>query len=398
MTRRPTPAALHDVDLLDLVDDTGCFWADSQHSLVSLGSVHRVEVDRHDGAAAADAVRDAGGTDRGFVAMSFADAPTMSVLVPDLIVGEDANGRWVEGSMSDRELIGLVERQVETRIEPVAVADMTMHHPARAWLDDVVAVGRGRVRSGALRKVVCARSLELTADRPWPIAPIIRSLRARFSAAQVFHIDGLVGASPELLVGRTGRSVFAHPLAGTAARAADPDLDRERLDELLASGKDQIEHRITIDWLLAELLPFCSYVDAEPAPTVLSMENVHHLGTRVEGVLSEPAASVIDLVSAVHPTPAVAGAPQGDALAAIAELEGVDRGAYAGPAGWFDSDGNGAFAVSVRTASIAGERATVWAGVGVVAESDLDAELAETQAKFGAMLGTLLAPGVARSD
>ena len=142
--------------------------------------------------------------------------------------------------------------------------------------------------------------------------------------------------------------------------------------------------------MLSELLEFSSYVDAEPEPSIVTLENVHHLGTLVEGVLSEPPASVLELVKAVHPTPAVGGKPQADALTLIGELEGFDRLRYAGPSGWFDGQGNGQFAVAVRTAQISGSTATVAAGVGVVAQSDPHAELEETQAKFRAMLGSFL--------
>ena len=152
-----------------------------------------------------------------------------------------------------------------------------------------------------------------------------------------------------------------------------------------------MEHRITIDWLLSELLPFCSYVDAEPEPSVMTMENVHHLATTVEGMLSEPAASILDLVGAVHPTPALGGDPQHVALDLIEELEGMDRGRYGGPVGWVDAAGNGDFVVGIRSTQIDDTVATVWAGVGVVGQSDPAAELVETQAKFRALLGSLLA-------
>ena len=125
---------------------------------------------------------------------------------------------------------------------------------------------------------------------------------------------------------------------------------------------------------------------------MVSLANVHHLGTLVEGVLSAPPASVLDLVAAVHPTPAVGGDPQDEALGLIKQLEGFDRKRYAGPAGWVDADGSGEFAVSVRTAQVDGVTATICAGVGVVAQSDPEAELEETQAKFRAMLGSFLAP------
>ena len=161
---------------------------------------------------------------------------------------------------------------------------------------------------------------------------------------------------------------------------------------MLSSEKDRWEHRITIDWLLEELLPFCSYVDAEPEPSIVTMANVHHLGTLVEGRLSSPAAPVLELVAALHPTPAVGGQPAKAALALIDELEQAERGRYAGPTGWVDGNGNGQFAVAIRSAQLNGTETRLFAGVGVVADSDPTAELAETRAKFRAMLGALIVP------
>ena len=262
--------------------------------------------------------------------------------------------------------------------------------PPDVWRDDVVTPVRDRIRAGELVKAVLARELIVTADRPIDTARVIRRLHQRFGTAVVFALDGFVGASPELLVSRSRDVVKAHPLAGTAARSSDPQVDGRLAAGLLASDKDHIEHRITIDWLLDTLLPFCSYVDAEPEPTLVSLANVHHLGTRVQGRLSSPPASVLELVEALHPTPAVGGDPQGLALELIARYERADRGRYAGPVGWVDGDGNGAFAVAIRSAEISGPTARVFAGVGVVADSDPQAELAETRAKFQAMLGALL--------
>ena len=178
----------------------------------------------------------------------------------------------------------------------------------------------------------------------------------------------------------------------TAPRSPDPVTDQGLAAGLLSSSKDRWEHRITIDWLLAGLLPFCSYVDAEPDPSIVSLANVHHLGTLVEGRLSSPSASVLELVAALHPTPAVGGAPQDAALALIDEIEGAERGRYAGPVGWVDDAGNGSFAVGIRSAELAGNEARLMAGVGVVADSDPAAELAETRSKFRAMVGALVQP------
>jgi menaquinone-specific isochorismate synthase len=263
--------------------------------------------------------------------------------------------------------------------------------PAEVWRDTIVPGAIARIRAGELRKVVLARQVVTGGITTARLTEIVRRLATRFPTAYLFAADGFVGASPELLVARAGDEVHAHPLAGTVPRGTTPEDDAQRGAALLASTKNQWEHLITIDWLLDNLLPFCSYVDAEPEPTLVSLANVHHLGTRVAGRLSAPAASVLDLVRALHPTPAVGGDPQDRALAVIAELEGFDRGRYAGPVGWVDGVGNGQFAVAIRSAQLVPERDELhlYAGVGVVAESDPAAELAETEAKLAAVASVL---------
>jgi menaquinone-specific isochorismate synthase len=186
--------------------------------------------------------------------------------------------------------------------------------------------------------------------------------------------------------------VTAQPMAGTTPRLGDPAADAQLAARLLASAKDRAEHQVTIDRVEEALLPFCSYLDAQAEPQVVAVANVQHLATRVDGRLSLPHPSVLELVAALHPTPAVGGDPLGPALDAIERLEPRGRGRYAGPVGWFDADGDGEFAVGIRSAEISGRRARLYSGVGVVADSDPEAELAESQAKFQAMLGALIRP------
>jgi len=201
-----------------------------------------------------------------------------------------------------------------------------------------------------------------------------------------------VGASPELLVERMDRTVRSHPLAGTAPRTGDPATDARLAAQLIASTKDQVEHRVVIEVVNDTLLPYCSYLDWEPEPSIVTVANVQHLGTAVEGRLSAPPPHVLELVHALQPTPALGGHPRADALAMIAELEGWDRGRYGGAVGWVDAAGNGTWAVGIRCAEIDGPRARLFAGVGVVAGSDPHAELAETQAKLQAMLSAIIRP------
>ncbi len=331
-----------------------------------------------------------------FVAMPFDAARPGELVVPRLLVGTDGARSWLtvlgDGDAVDLGAIGaeIDAMLARSRTPEPSTATVTSTIPAEEWRDQILTPVRDRIRSGELTKAVLARELVIIANRPFPVTEIVARLVGTHPAAMVFAIEGFVGASPELLVAREGEVVRAHPLAGTVARASAPEADAEASASLLRSSKDRWEHRITIDWLLEELLPFCSYVDAEPEPTIVSLPNVHHLGTRVEGRLSRPVASVLELVAALHPTPAVGGAPQSDALRVINEVERLDRGRYAGPVGWVDAAGNGAFAVGIRSAQIDGGTARLMAGVGVVADSDPASELAETRAKFQAMLPALL--------
>jgi len=316
--------------------------------------------------------------------------------VPSIVLGESEGSRWltVMSPLTELDARHCIEAVIQNDVRQPRprTIDVSTVRAADEWRDDVVRAARDRIVGGELSKAVLSRELELTADVSFDPASIVDTLVKSFTGAHVFSVDGFVGASPELLVARDGRCVTSHPLAGTARRGDDSADDDRRTEALLASTKDRREHQITIDWLLAELLQFSSYIDAEPEPTIVTMPNVHHLGTRVEGMLSEPAASVLDLVAAVHPTPALGGHPRDSALSLIAELEGFDRLRYGGPVGWVDADGNGEFAVGIRSAQLDGASARVVAGVGVVADSDPQAELEETQAKFRAMLGVLLAP------
>lgn len=391
---------LANIDLVDLGSRSGMLWRSEEIVLVGLGDSQIREVEGASSsvgemlaACSGEPTGVAGVGPVAFGVLPFDRGGRGTFVLPSVVIAQSAGQRWLTkpDGVSLGELDDLVGHLVAEPVDPMpSEIRLELERSANRWRDDVVGVARDRILESPIEKAVLARLLTLQANADFPIARIVRDLAGRFGTANLFCIDGFVGASPELLVSRSGRTVRAHPLAGTAARRAEPAADAAQVSALLSSTKDRTEHRITIDWLLEELLPFCSYVDAEPEPSIVTLSNVHHLGTLVEGVLSEPAAPVLDLVHAVHPTPAVGGKPQDAALELIRELEGFDRGRYAGPAGWIDAAGNGQFAVSVRTAQISGSTATIAAGVGVVAQSDPEAELIETQAKFRAMLGTFL--------
>ena len=406
-----------DVDLLAFAGDDGLLFESPEYGLAGRGVALRVDLPT--GAARAaeaadrlaealatvevhDAVGRAGTGVVAFAALPFDDEVAASVTVPATVVGRAADGtRWVTRISAGGRAPGDGSPGGQGPLVPAPGARRAGAGPSRFtvtssrspedWCAAVVEA-REQIRAGALTKVVLARELVVEADRPILASEVLTRLRAGYPSAYRFSIDGFVGASPELLVSRVGDIVRSQPMAGTAARSGDPTADARLAASLLASGKDLSEHRITIDAVLDTLLPFCSYVDAEAEPSVVAVANVQHLATLVHGRLSSPPASALALATALHPTPAVGGAPRAEALALRAAVEGLDRGRYAGPVGWVDGAGNGTFAVAVRSAQLDGCTARLYAGGGMVADSDPAAELAETRAKFSALLGAIVRP------
>ena len=256
-----------------------------------------------------------------------------------------------------------------------------------------VADAVGRIDAGELAKVVLARDLLASSDVPLEPRRILRRLADRFPGCWTFAVDGLLGATPELLLRRTGRRLSARVLAGTAPRGAGAEDERLALS-LLTSAKDRAEHALAVDSLLRALEPYCDGLDAPVQPQLLTLANVRHLATDVVGTQAAlgraAGAGLLELVGAVHPTAAVCGTPTPDAAALITELEGMDRGRYAGPVGWLDARGDGEFGLALRCAELIGDDgARLFAGCGIVAGSDPAAELAETQSKFAAFQDAL---------
>lgn len=250
------------------------------------------------------------------------------------------------------------------------------------------------LEDGGLAKLVLARALDYEADRPLDAAAVAARLAAREPDGHTFLVDvpgpaTFVGASPELLVSRHGRNVLTVPLAGSAPRRDDPGADRAAARALLASAKDRYEHRIVVDEVVQRLRPLCRLAPVPAAPSLVATGDLWHLGTRIAGELTDPGVSALRLAATLHPTPAVCGAPTRAAAAAIAALEDVGRGWYAGAVGWTDRAGDGVWAVSLRCALIDGHRARLYAGCGIVPGSDAGAELAETTAKLRTVMAAL---------
>jgi isochorismate synthase len=252
-----------------------------------------------------------------------------------------------------------------------------------------------------LSKVVLARALQLAADAPLDARVILRRLVAADPTAYGYLVDltaagddyagtALVGASPELLVARTGDRVACQPFAGSAPRAADPERDAANGAALGVSAKNRHEHQLVIDTMRAALEPLCDDLTFAPEPQLSRTAALWHLCTPIAGRLRDTSTTAIDLALALHPTPAVGGVPTKAASDLITELEG-DRGFYAGAVGWCDASGDGYWVVSIRCAQLSADRRTALAraGGGIVAESDPDDEVEETTTKFATILDAL---------
>jgi menaquinone-specific isochorismate synthase len=321
------------------------------------------------------------------------EAGTSLFVVPEVAVGRRNGVGWVTtiGDVDPRDVLSEAVAVPDDGPAPrLRYADGALD-PA-TWCA-AVATAVERIGAGELAKVVLARDLLVSADVPLEPRRLLRRLAARFPDCWTFAVDGLLGATPELLLRRSGRRLSARVLAGTAPRGAGAD-DERLAAALIGSAKDRAEHALAVDSLVRALEPYCTALDAPAEPDLLTLANVRHLASDVTGTQrrsgSRGRAGLLELISAVHPTAAVCGTPTPDAAAVIAELEGMDRGRYAGPVGWLDARGDGEFGLALRCAELVGDDgARLFAGCGIVAGSDPTAELAETQAKFAAFQAAL---------
>jgi menaquinone-specific isochorismate synthase len=278
------------------------------------------------------------------------------------------------------------------RAEPPDEFTLTPSLPHAEW-KAIIAAAIEQIEAEEFAKVVLARRVDIAANRPFVIADVLSRLVALYPSCMVFSVDGFIGASPELLISRRGDQVTSNPLAGTVARSGDAHSDQALVAALMADPKARREHQVVVDALRDALSPVCSSLAVPAQPSVMGLRNVSHLSTRITARLAPATAeTALELAARVHPTPAVGGNPTTPALRYLQKVEGFDRGRYAGPVGWVDARGDGAWAVGIRCAEVDGAHARIFAGNGVVAGSDPADELAETQLKFQALLAALVRP------
>ncbi|HDR9879104.1 TPA: isochorismate synthase [Burkholderia cenocepacia] len=258
---------------------------------------------------------------------------------------------------------------------------------AREWQHEVRRAVDA-IHDGAFGKVVLARDVFEQYARPVAIAPLLRRLRRRDAHAHLFAVrrDGacFVGATPERLARVAAGDVRTHALAGTIRRGATPDDDRALGAALMASAKERLEHALVVDAIRAALAPLSRELDVPDQPSLHRLPKLQHLSTPIRATLNAEA-TLLQVVAALHPTPAVAGHPRAPALDHIRAHEGFDRGWYAAPIGWIDAHGNGDFIVALRSALIAGGACRLFAGCGIVADSEPVNEYQETELKLSGM-------------
>ncbi|MDY7103333.1 MAG: isochorismate synthase [Actinomycetota bacterium] len=300
-----------------------------------------------------------------------------ALVVPEVVLGRRNGRAWLTTIGCDAEIPAPSEPR-----PPVNVRFEDGSRSPAEWVS-IVADAVGRIRDGHLDKVVLARDVRARADDDVDTRALLERLSRRYHDCWAFSCDGLVGATPELLIRREDRNVWSRVLAGTLPRGRDEADDDRLAAQLLASAKDIEEHEYAARSASAVLEGHCEKLDVEESPHIVKLANVQHLGTDLIGRLSDHnAASALDLAGALHPTAAVCGTPTDVARELIWEIEGLDRARYAGPVGWLDADGDGEWCISLRCAEVDGPTLRLFAGCGIVADSQPDAELAEAETKL----------------
>jgi menaquinone-specific isochorismate synthase len=316
---------------------------------------------------------------------SFTFDPTCDgsvLVVPAMVLGRRAGRAWLTSTGDPADGLPVPS--------PLRLPSEVRWHDGSRTAPDwerAVATAVSRIKAGQLGKVVLSRDLYATTSAGIDTRVLLARLAGRYPGCYTFACAGLVGATPELLISRQDTEVSSVVLAGTIPRGRDAAEDAALGARLLGSAKDVAEHEYAVAGVRATLAPLCETLTVDPRPSLLRLANVQHLATRVRGRLAGSGTehSVLALVAALHPTGAVCGTPTETAMELIRELEGMDRGRYAGPVGWIDAQGNGEWCIALRCAEIEGSRARLFAGCGIVAGSDPEAELAEAQTKFRPM-------------
>jgi len=323
-----------------------------------------------------------------FASFAFDENEPSVLTFPDVVVAKKGSKSWITWlgeSQPELRAATRITTGQEFSWSKGALGDI-------AWCERVEEAVR-RITAGELEKVVLARDEVATSDQVIDPRSLIQSLQEEYPSTWVYFVDGLVGATPELLVRLNKTLVTSRVLAGTIRRSGDEERDLLLAGSLAKSSKDLEEHEYAVRSVAQALAPFASSTNVPEAPFVLHLPNVMHLATDVTGVINDSVerVDIFAITAALHPSAAVCGTPTDRARSVIDEIESMNRGRYAGPVGWIDAHGDGEFGIALRCGQISADEKsiTLYAGCGIVAGSQPELELAESQAKLAPVKSAL---------
>jgi len=388
--------------LLDLLPDAQPFaWVRSGEGIVGWGvhatttvsGPHRFADARHwwqkqlEGLAVTNTVHGNGTGPVLFSSFSFSPDDVSVLVIPKVIVGKKGDKSWITWIGSEPQP---VLNSVAPALPKLSVTWEIDANSAELWKSRVQ-TAIDRITAQELDKVVLARDAVGNSQSPIDPRSILRTLAVEYPSTWNFCVSGLVGATPELLLRLTKSMVTSRVLAGTISKTGDDERDLALAASLARSSKDLEEHEYAVRSVADAIEPFCTSINVPESPFVLHLANVMHLATDVTGALAETLAHVdaFTILEQLHPSAAVCGTPRPQAAKLISEIEEMSRGRYAGPVGWIDAAGDGELGIALRCGQIKGDSIRIFAGCGIVAGSDPDKELAESEAKFLPMRSAL---------
>lgn len=322
-----------------------------------------------------------------FSSFSFSSEEESVLVIPEVVVGTRAGESWITwiGDQQQPELLSHA-----ANLAPLKYSWQDGTLTPFQWQAQV-AFAIDAIQEGTIEKVVLARDITATTDDVIDPRIILHNLATEYPSTWVFSIAGLVGATPELLLRLNKDMVTSRVLAGTISKTGDDDKDLALSASLARSSKDLEEHLYAVRSVAESLAPFCSSTNVPDSPYVLHLANVMHLATDVTGAVADSPnhIDVFSILEKLHPSAAVCGTPTSIAANVIANLERMSRGRYAGPVGWIDARGDGELGIALRCAQINDNEIRLFAGCGIVAGSNPEKELAESQAKFAPMVSAL---------
>jgi menaquinone-specific isochorismate synthase len=322
-----------------------------------------------------------------FTSFSFDRNEESIAVIPRVVVGQKGENSWITW-IGDGAQPSLPDTPPSFDTETFEWHQGTLTE--EQWATRV-AQAIAKIDKGLIEKVVLARDLIATSSKEVDVRPILNTLAKNYPATWTFAVEGLIGATPELLLRLSRGMVTSRVLAGTIPKTGDDARDLALAGSLARSSKDLEEHEYAVRSVAEALEPFCSSTNVPEAPFVLHLANVMHLATDVTGALLESQHHVdaFSLLKALHPSAAVCGTPRNLAFDVIDEIEGMNRGRYAGPVGWIDARGDGELGIALRSGQVTDNQIRIFAGCGIVAGSDPIVEIAESNAKFSAMKSAL---------